>query len=50
MAVDFRIDEEKSDLLSEYDTVPIAFEVNSRFRVERVSVECANRVVVKYSG
>ncbi len=37
MAVDFRIVEETSDVLPEYGSVPIAFEVSSRFRVERVS-------------
>ena len=36
-AVDFRIVEETADVLPEYGSVPIGFEVNSRFRVERVS-------------
>lgn len=35
--MDFRIVEETSEVLSDYGQVPIAFEVNSRFRVERVS-------------
>ena len=36
-AVDFRIVEETVDVLPEYGSVPIGFEVKSRFRVERVS-------------
>ena len=35
--MDFRIVEETSEVLSDYGQVPIAFEVNSRFRVERES-------------
>lgn len=35
--MDFRIVEETADVLPEYGSVPIGFEVNSRFRVERVS-------------
>ncbi|MDE3000262.1 MAG: GNAT family N-acetyltransferase [Gemmatimonadota bacterium] len=35
--MDFRVVEETADMLPEYGSVPIAYEVNSRFRVERVS-------------
>ena len=35
--MDFRIQEETVDVLSEYGRMPIAFEVRSRFRVEPVA-------------
>ena len=35
--MDFHIQEESTDVLSEYGQVPIAFEVKSRFCVEHVS-------------